>query len=1255
MLHTKRPEGAGEDVTNDPLHTPARERGTEELSREFLNRAHEVAGIGTFMIDLQRQIIHISAEMAHLYRVGEEALSLPLAEYRQRFYHPGDRTAAVNNADSAYESRAGLALEARVVRGDGEIIWVRSSSSVELNELGESVVVGVVFDVTDMRTAANNAREQAILRESAYELAAVGSYEIDLERQVHRMSPEMARLLRCGDGAIHQPLDAYRQRYLHPEDRELGVDRAQAAYASGAPFVIELRMIRGDDQVIWIRSSSSVRRNARGEMTVVGVIMDITASREAALKERSAQQALAANEALLRQFIRHTPAAVAMLDLDLRYLSASERWISDYHLQGQEVVGRLHYEVFPDVPERWREIHRRVLAGAVERCDEDPFPRADGAVEWLEWECRPWTTPDGAIGGMIMFTQVITARKRDAEQLRLSEQRFRSLIENSPTGVYIRQDDVLTYANPAFERMFGYAPGEMTGIAALALIHPDDRPSETNRMQRRLAGNSGIAASVRGVRKDGQTLLIEALGFTMDIDGRRSIIGNVQDITERERSREALVQSEQRFRMLSENAPTGIYIRRENILIYANPAFERMYGYAPGEMIGMNVMALVHPDDRALELIHARQRLAGESPPGKPRAVRKNGQTVYVEMRGFAIEIDGQQCFIGNVLDISDRVLAEERLRQSEDRFRQLTENSLTGVYIAQDGIFVYTSPSLEKIFGAGPGTLVGTPIFAQIHPDDLALATERVRERVDNETQVVHYELRATQQDGTPIWLEVLGSSMLHDGRPAVFGNVLDVTARKRADELAKAKDAAELANRAKSAFLANMSHELRTPLNAILGFSQLLLRDRPADAPDAAAVRSINRAGEHLLGLVNSVLDLAKIESHKYTLAPEDFDLRQFLVELLDILGRPAEDKGISLALDPLSSFSRYVRADRNKLRQVLLNIVGNAVKFTQSGSVSVKVTTGSQLHDDGSGDLCFTVSDTGPGIHPEDLDGIFKPFEQALHQPKAGGTGLGLALAREFVRLMRGDVSVTSELGRGSVFTFVIRYAPVDAQALVHLQAPPPGAVRTIEGAASLRVLIVEDHPDNRLLLQQMLAPYGFEIAEAENGRVGVQLAAQWKPHLVLIDRRMPVMDGATATRQIRELPDASEIRIVAITAEAFREDAEQMIDAGCDAFVRKPFKLDQLLVTLASLLPVTLVRSASPPVETETPNAVATEDAARLTFARLPRTVVDGVRSACLEAYPARVAKLLAEHPEAAAAAAPLLEAFRLDHLAALLPD
>lgn len=482
------------------------------------------------------------------------------------------------------------------------------------------------------------------------------------------------------------------------------------------------------------------------------------------------------------------------------------------------------------------------------------------------------------------------------------------------------------------------------------------------------------------------------------------------------------------------------------------------------------------------------------------------------------------------------------------------------------------------------------------------------------------------------------------------LFGVCRIITDRVRLErQLTEEKVRAEAANRAKSVFLANMSHELRTPLNAILGYTQMMLGERSESDPEAATLRIINRSGEHLLGLINSVLDLSKIESHKYALDPEDFDLGQFLRELTDILRRRAEDKGLTLEVDQTSSFPRYVRADRNKLRQVLLNIVGNAIKFTEKGGVTLKLATGGVLRPDGAAELVFSVRDTGSGIDSEDLERIFKPFEQASRRPRVEGTGLGLAIAREFVRLMGGDVLVTSELGRGSVFTFNLFYAPVGEAGAAALESAGTEEVLSLEGTSGLRVLIVEDQPENRMLLRRLLARYGFEIAEAENGAVGVGLAESWKPHLILMDRRMPVLDGVEAARRVRALPEGSKIRIVAVTAEAFREDYERMMSAGCDAFVRKPYKISELLKTIASLLPVTLSHRQS--AQGHPVGAPAASGAA---FAALPSGVLAALRKACDSADPERAAEILAPYPEAAAEAEPFLHDYRLDLLAALLP-
>jgi PAS domain S-box-containing protein len=380
-----------------------------------------------------------------------------------------------------------------------------------------------------------------ILRQ-AYEVAGVGVYRIDLDRQMIQLSAEMAHLLRAGDRAIEMPLAEYRRRFHHPDDRDATIAKAERAYAQGDQVDLDARVVRGDGEVIWVRASSTTHTSARGERSVIGVLQDVTE------RHRSAQS-LAANEALLRQFIEHTPAAVAMFDREMRYLHVSDRWITDYRLEGREVIGRSHYEVFPDIPDRWKAVHQRALAGARESCAEDPFPRADGGHEWLEWDVQPWRDAAGAIGGIIMFTQVITRRKNEEERHRKAEQLFRALTENSLVGVFVRTADRITYVNPAIERMFGYEPGEMVGKSPM-IVHAGGAAGTyaADVMARRVRGElDDVRIDVRGTRKDGTTLQMDVFGFATDIDGEPSVIGNIVDITERR-------EIEDRFRALSENS-----------------------------------------------------------------------------------------------------------------------------------------------------------------------------------------------------------------------------------------------------------------------------------------------------------------------------------------------------------------------------------------------------------------------------------------------------------------------------------------------------------------------------------------------------------------------------------------------------------------------------------------------------------------------------------------------------------------------------
>jgi signal transduction histidine kinase/CheY-like chemotaxis protein len=375
---------------------------------------------------------------------------------------------------------------------------------------------------------------------------------------------------------------------------------------------------------------------------------------------------------------------------------------------------------------------------------------------------------------------------------------------------------------------------------------------------------------------------------------------------------------------------------------------------------------------------------------------------------------------------------------------------------------------------------------------------------------------------------------------------------------EAKASKEDAEAANRAKSEFLANMSHELRTPLNAILGFSQLMSRSREMSPEDLESLNIIMRSGEHLLTLINDILDMSKIEAGRTTLDEKGFDLYALLDELEDMLRLRTEEKGLQLIVERDPSVPRYLWTDGVKLRQVLINLLNNAIKFTKEGGVSVRVKN-ENSESERQQTLYFEVEDTGPGIEPDELDNLFEAFVQTkTGKESQEGTGLGLPISRKFVQLMNGDMTVSSKTGYGSVFKFYIRAGLAEPEDIEH---PVPDRRRVIAAEFDhqrYRILIVDDKADNRQLLIKLLTPLGFEIREAENGKEAVEIWDEWEPHLIWMDMRMPVMNGYEATRKIKETVKGQATAVIALTASGFEEERAITLSAGCNDFLRKPFR-------------------------------------------------------------------------------------------------
>jgi signal transduction histidine kinase/CheY-like chemotaxis protein len=376
------------------------------------------------------------------------------------------------------------------------------------------------------------------------------------------------------------------------------------------------------------------------------------------------------------------------------------------------------------------------------------------------------------------------------------------------------------------------------------------------------------------------------------------------------------------------------------------------------------------------------------------------------------------------------------------------------------------------------------------------------------------------------------------------------------RTAQLEQAKEAAEVANRAKSIFLANMSHELRTPLNAILGFARVMERDPLFPDSQRDNLDTVNRAGEHLLSMINDVLDMSKVEAGRMQVEPEPFDLHQLLQDLATMTTLRAEAKGLRFLLEPSETLPRYVVSDQGKLRQVLINLLGNAVKFTDQGGAALRA-AGAE-HPDGSRWLVIEVEDTGRGVPDDKREAIFEPFIQACSSPEERGTGLGLAISKRLVELMGGALELSSTLGAGSLFR--VRLPLVEARREQILSQP---TARRIVGLASgqsvdLRLLSVEDNADNRDLLRAVLQNVGLDVREARNGAEGVELFRQWRPHLIWMDIRMPVMDGREAVARIRRIPGSESCRIIAVSASTFLEQVEAVIADGFDDFLRKPYR-------------------------------------------------------------------------------------------------
>lgn len=1152
--------------------------------------------------------------------------------------------------------------EYRFLHQDGTYHWIRNGLKLLRDDDGTPLeIVGYAIDISDRQQAELALQQSEARLKAAQRVAQVGNWEWDVHTQELFWSEEVFRIL--GLDPAHSPSQEEFLTAVLPEDQLSVMAVADRLLVNHTAESVEYRIRRPDGTIRTLLSKGEVLLDPQQQVAkLYGTVLDIT--------DRKQQ------EAQYRLLFDHNPHPMWIFDQEtLQFLAVNQAMVCQYGYSEVELLDMLVTAIRPaaEVPRLMQFLDTFKPETAQGYVGEWVHQKQDGTIFDAEviahgicWAGKP---------AIFALGRDISDRKAAERQLRYSEETNRTLMQAIPDLIIrMRQDGTYLglYLSP---RVQLFKKPLRLGISIFEAMPTDLAHERMLYVQLALATGAEQVYEYEWFDHEGMQHYEEARIVPLEAT---EVVVIVRDIGDRKRVEQALQRSEAQFQEIVNTISQVFFVRSAltEQFVYVSPAYEKLWG-RPCTSLYQNPQSWldnIYPEDQtrvrtALDQLAQRETLRLEY-----RILSSANQIRWVALAIAVVRNPSGEPlrYVGVAEEITNRKLAETALIRSEQRFRSLFEYApIAYLSLDQQGHFLDVNLPLCELLKQSRSTLLGRPFIDFWAPETRLTLNPQLPDLL--QTDLTHLELTLLPPQSAPLTVLLEGRVQMNSQGQFLKTHCIlyNITDRKQAElTLQQAKEAAEAANVAKSTFLANMSHELRTPLNIILGYAQLLSYD-PTLLPEYRTyLQSIHRSGNHLLDLINDVLDLSKIEAGRLSLDLSNFNLPDLMDTLQEMFRVRADAKGLTLHLE-VGAVPSCIRTDLNKLRQILINFLSNAVKFTQVGLITLRVhvvppatapsvaaAAAAPDPPDAIGPLAaaapvmlrFDVEDTGIGIDAADLQIIFDAFVQATAgKLSTEGTGLGLAISLKYAELMGGRLTATSTPGQGSQFSLwlPVTIAPATVDHSPLRDRPVLGLVA---GQPLYRILVVDDELENRQLLALFLKQAGFSVQEAANGTEALTLWRTWQPHLIWMDLRMTGMSGYEAMQRIRMLeqqPGTTQataatalsstptvpLPIIALTAQAYWEERDRAIAAGFTDLVVKPFEASQIFARMAQHLGVQYEYGDIP--FSHPPTALAARLAQRSLQPRslqvMPKTWINDLYAAALNCSSHEVEQLLLQIP------------------------